>query len=390
MKKGFHFLGKISASKSIYNRALIIQSFNSSIRLLGHSQANDVVDLKKALRMWKRGKTELDCGEGGTTFRFLAIRLSREPGRYILRGRGRLLSRPHQGLFKILKQLGVQVVVRRDEVEIISKGWEIPKEITVDVSTSSQFLSALLLSSWNLPKELHLRLKGRFASEDYFLMTEKVCANFGMQVRRTNKNLYIAADQKPKSKKMIIEPDMSSAFAVAALAALGGSAKILGFPKKSLQPDHIFVRWLVQMGVQVLFKKGALIIRGAKVLKPLNASLKTTPDLFPVLSILLSVAQGVSVLRDLYNLQHKESDRLKNTQDLLRLLQRKTVSTSQKIKIFGRKELFKVKGAWNPDGDHRMVMAAQLAKVLGANLKIKHAEVVKKSFPEFLKIMRKP
>ena len=72
---------EIPSSKSLYNRALIVQSFFPDLQLLGHSTCDDVNFAKQALREFSQG-VDIHCGEGGTTFRFVCVRVSRKKGTY--------------------------------------------------------------------------------------------------------------------------------------------------------------------------------------------------------------------------------------------------------------------------------------------------------------------
>src|SRR5580698_1908660 len=108
MSHEFTFDGEISASKSLFNRALVVQSFAPSLTVLGASTADDVVAMRAALATLTAGRAEpIDCGEAGTVLRFMALRASRIPGVHTLTGSERLFARPHNELIPILSQLSV-------------------------------------------------------------------------------------------------------------------------------------------------------------------------------------------------------------------------------------------------------------------------------------------
>ena len=90
----FQFVGDLEISKSWMNRALILQSFQPHLKIVGDSSSHDVQLLKKALEKFLVGETEFYAGLGGTTFRFLALRVSRKPGSYLIRADQKLLDRP--------------------------------------------------------------------------------------------------------------------------------------------------------------------------------------------------------------------------------------------------------------------------------------------------------
>ena len=112
MSLEFNFVGKVSASKSIFNRLLIIKSFYQDFEILGDSKADDVNLMLKAVAQIKEGDNKIfECGHAGTVLRFLALRLSRKEGEFTLKGSKRLFSRPQKELLKILNQLGCDVKI---------------------------------------------------------------------------------------------------------------------------------------------------------------------------------------------------------------------------------------------------------------------------------------
>ena len=117
----------------------------------------------------------MDCGDGGTVLRFLALRASRIEGRHRLTGSPRLFSRPHEELMKILSQLGIAAEFESESLTIESAGWK-PQGDTLHVPShrSSQFASAVLLNAWDLPFDLYVSPTGAGISEGYWRMTQKM------------------------------------------------------------------------------------------------------------------------------------------------------------------------------------------------------------------------
>jgi 3-phosphoshikimate 1-carboxyvinyltransferase len=384
--KGFYFKGIIPASKSLMNRALIAQSYQPRLKLRGESRCEDVVHLKKSLKKLKSGST-FDCGDGGTTFRFLAFRVSRLPGTYLLTGSPRLRQRPQNEIKEILTQLGVQVLFEKKGMRIISRGWQQPsKPVKVDAKNSSQFLSALFLNSWELDFNLEVKVLGKITSESYFQMTTKMLKSLGLRYRVRGKTYIIARDQKLRPQSYRLESDLSSLFSVACFAALSGEAQFLEFPKKSLQPDGAFLKLFKKMGIPVLKKKNRREIRASSSLTALKANLKNCPDLFPVLATLCAFAEGRSVLFGAPQLVKKESNRIEKTAELLTKAGFDCQSRNDGLEIMGGGYQVPVKSfSFDPDSDHRLAMAAALLKSQGFKIKIKNPKVVNKSFPEFWK-----
>jgi 3-phosphoshikimate 1-carboxyvinyltransferase len=378
--KTFEFSGTLQASKSLLNRAQVIQAFSADLKINGTTNSRDVQFLKKALS--QIGST-FDVGEGGTTFRFLAFYLSRKPGTWTLTGSSRLFSRPTKALLDILQQLSIQnIKMDQTSLRFQTQGWKWTGPVSVDLSQSSQFASGLLLSAWNLDQDLELQLSQARVSDGYLGMTIQLLQQAGMEIQKTAKGLRVPRQQKVTARELVIEQDLSSAFVVAALAAARGQCQIQNFPLKSLQPDRVFVDLFEQMNIPMSREKTTLQISRAENIHPLQVSLKEAPDLFPVLCVLLSKANGTSRIFDTPQLVHKESNRLQKTSELLTKMKVKHQLEDNGIQIEGgshHHELF----VFDPDEDHRLAFAAAVAKSMGYRMRVLHPEVVDKSFPGF-------
>lgn len=364
------------------NRALIIQSYFPALKLTGDSDCDDVRYMRSGLRQLHEGKT-IDCGEGGTTFRFLALRASRTPGKHKLIGSERLFSRPQDELIRIFSQLGVEATFGKSELVIHSSGWK-PQGDTLYVPChrSSQFISGVLLNAWDLPFELFVSPMGAGVSEGYWRMTQSMVTSLGMKIDKWDHDFRIPIGQKILEAELKLEPDMSSAFSLAACAAVGGSATLLDFPQKSLQPDFVFIEILQKMNVNVLQEDSRLKVQKSPNLQGVAVKLTSAPDLFPVLAALCSLASGSSDLYGAPQLIHKESNRIKKISELLQVTGRTLVMTADGLQISGEAK----KGGrlvFNPDHDHRLAMAAAVLKMAGYDIEIEDREVTKKSFPGF-------
>jgi 3-phosphoshikimate 1-carboxyvinyltransferase len=392
----FKFQGRISASKSMLNRALILKSWKNDLVIEGDSLCEDVLYLRRALNASEGlASGRYECGHGGTTLRFLSFRLSRKVGHFFLGGQSRLLQRPQQDLVDILSSLGVVVSGSKEGLSIDSQGWQDPRgTLSVSTQLSSQFLSGLLLSSWELPFALRLKVSEERVSQGYLNMTLEMLSEAGMHWHWEEDLLLVPQGQSIKAQKMTVEPDMSSAFVVAALATIGGQAVLLNMPRYSLQPDFEFVKILREMGVGVEWCASGIKISsplsgGSTALRPVEVNLKSCPDLFPVLAVLCSLAEGVSRLFGAPQLIHKESSRIDKTAELLQLMGVSFLVRGDGMDIHGRGRLPLRNDAFlfDPAEDHRMAMAAAVASQAGYVVDLSHPQVVKKSFPDFWQIL---
>ncbi len=379
----FFFQGNIPASKSLFNRALILQSFSPALEIHGQSSCDDVLQMKAALKQLSLGKTVF-CGEAGTVLRFMALRASRQAGTYFLTGESSLLKRPQKELLSILGALSVECELEEDGLHIRSQGWKKPsKPIEINREISSQFASGLALSSWNLDFVLEFQMAAG-VSEGYWEMTLQMLRSVGMEVNRRGENWIIPSEQKIKKSGIQLEPDYSSCFAIAAAAALSGKAVLTNMTASSTQPDFMFIDLLKQMGAKIIQSQNRLEVEAPSELKALDANLSSSPDLFPVLSILCAFAKGTSNLRGAGHLVFKESNRIQKTAELLQKMGARFQVYPDGIQIEGPAKIQNpLSFRFDPAQDHRMAMAAGLLRLKSVNVEILHPQVVNKSFPEF-------
>lgn len=380
----FRFQGEIPGSKSVFNRALIVKSYFPELNLKGSSECDDVRFMRDGIRRINN-HSHIDCGEGGTTFRFMALRVSRQAGSHDLEGSLRLMSRPQKGLLDLLKQLGVQAHIQNQELKMESHGWKRPSgRIQVDTSESSQYASSLVLNAWLLDFDLEFELTGDKVSESYFLLTLEMVKSLGMRVEKTNFGYLIPAGQKVSHFAWTVEPDLSSTFTMASAAALAGEILVENFPVQSSQPDLIFLEIFKKMRVDFFVQGHCLKVKKSPNLKSVEWDLGQSPDLFPVLAVLCSWAEGVSKLYGAPHLTKKESNRIGKVADLLNLLNIRNEVLPDGMIVYGNPQQDLVKNVFfNPDKDHRMVMAAMLMKLKGHDIHIEEPDVINKSFPEF-------
>jgi 3-phosphoshikimate 1-carboxyvinyltransferase len=397
--KSFIYDGIIPASKSHMNRALICASYAKNIKLIGDSKCDDVVKMKEAfLQIDPSNKNQVfDCGAAGTVLRFLALRVSRIPGKHVLKGTERLMSRPQEELEAIFNQIGITMIKNSDSIVIEGDGWKpIHSTIIINRHISSQFASGVLLNAWDLPYDLSLKFEGESVSEGYWQLTKQVVSDFGMEfILDNDQETVVKRSSKTNISTYEVESDLSSAFAIAAFAALNGEAHFRNFPINSLQPDIAFIEVLTKMGVPLSYNQDEkyLKISKAETLIPIHFNLLNCPDLFPVLSTLCAFAIGKSILDGAPHLIYKESNRIDKSAELIHFLNATTEKLPDGMVIHSQIknwELLKAQKLWDydTDHDHRLAFAAALLESQGLPIKILHPEVVNKSFPEFWEIIK--
>ena len=385
----FAFVGRLPGSKSILNRLYVTQAYAPELSVRGTSDADDVRGMREGLAALALGKVA-DVGAAGTTLRFLALRAARVPGRHRLVGHARLFARPQDELVQILAQLGVTATLGPTSIDIAGDGW-VPRGDTLLVPSarSSQFATAVLINAWDLPFDLYVSRVGAVVSEGYWRMSVRLMESLGMKLDFWDADFRVAKGSRVTAAAVEAEIDVSSAFAVAAIAAVSGRATLLDFPERPLQPDAGFVEILRHMGVPITREGGALEVRRASRLNGVAVDLRSTPDLFPVLAVLCALAHGESALTGAPHLGFKESDRLNRVADLVR-------AAGRVVEV--RPDGLLIRGSTPPaapgpglvfdcDQDHRLAFAAATLRAAGFAVDIHQPEVVTKSFPEFWQVV---
>ncbi len=399
---------RVPASKSELIRALLIQGFEPSVRITGHSDCEDVRHVRGALASLTEGQQALDLGDSGLGFRCLALRASRHgrtagssPG-WFLKGTDRLLSRPHDELQRVLEELGCQV-------RPTPRGWTITpppggqwarSSLQVSGSVSSQFASAVLLSALDLARDFTLEVTPPFRSQGYLSLTVQALRQAGVNVHEERTEalwkLRVPARSRPVPHALLeVDGDWSTAFGLAAVAAFRGPLLLQGLSPRSGQPDRAFVEWLTRMGVPVSWQDaptGQLlrVERAPGRLRAIQVSAQDCPDLAPVFSVLASLsdpATGTCVLHSAPQLRAKESDRITQAVLLARFLGARATSRPDGFEIQGTSEEPGNRlGVFSSNQDHRQVMAAFVAHAAGFRFPVHGIDAIRKSAPEFLDV----
>lgn len=398
MSVRFQFAGSLPPSKSLQIRALLLQAYEPRIHIPMLSSCEDVQAMSAACHALRSDapQVQADCGEAGLVLRLCLAFASRRGGVTYLRGSPRLLARPHDELLRALRELGTEIEMSPSSDALIvrspGRAWRpCSQPLSLAGGTSSQFASALLLNAWDLPFALQIVVGREPVSQGYLAMSRHMAGQFGLQIEDDGDGmLTVPPGQRIVAGVASGEADVSSAFAVVALAAVAGHAHIHNFPLHSQQPDAAFVDLLRRMGVAItLDGEGLQACRAEDPLRPLSADVSGCPDLVPVLAVLCALADGRSRLFGAPHLRGKESDRIATSASLLRMLGRAVEETDDGLVIDGRP--FVQTDALTPlrfdaGRDHRLVMAAAVARYAGFPVAIENLRAVDKSFPEFLDI----
>ena len=361
------------SSKSVGHRALIAAALSggfSTISNLGDSK--DIQATRSCLSALKTGQPAgenglplMDCGESGSTLRFL-IPLSlvlRGGGHFT--GRGRLMERPQGPYFSLFQEKGIFYQQKNGVLTV--RGTLSPGRYSLPGDVSSQFITGLLFVLPLLDGDSDLVLTSPLESRGYVDLTLDVLRTFGIRVEERAGAFHVPGSQHYESRDFTVEADWSQAAFWYAANFAGGQVDIQGLNMDSKQGDKVIALQYWQLA------------------KPGEAELDVSqcPDLVPPLAAMAAVRAGTTHLTHAARLRMKESDRLSTVAAALRAMGAQVEEGPDSLTIHGQERL---PGGGTVDccNDHRIaMMAAVSAAFAQAPVKLLGAECVRKSYPEF-------
>lgn len=375
----------LPGSKSLTNRLLVLAALSESpTRITAPLQARDTALMAAALGALGVEITgdredwivtpaalhgaEIDCGLAGTVMRFVPPIAGLAMGTSTFDGDPKARTRPMGPLIRGLRQAGIEV--RDDDraalpFEVVGRGAAPGGLVEVDASTSSQFVSALLLAGARFDKGIEVVHSGASVpSLPHIEMTCAVLRSAGVEVDvevgssdGLRWRVGPAAIDVPDT---VIEPDLSNAapFLAAALVC-GGRVRIPHWPSTTHQAGDALRELLTTMGATVMLDDTGLTVEGTGRIEPLIADLHDVSELTPVLAALCALAPGESRLNGIAHIRGHETDRLAALRAELSGVGGDVTETQDGLII---KPVELHGGTWHAYADHRM---AQAGAVIG-------------------------
>lgn len=329
----------VPGSKSITNRALLLAMLaDGRSRLTGALFSDDSRHFLKCLQELgfsavadESGKTivveglggrlpkqeaSLYVGSAGTAARFLSACLGVSEGTFHMDASEQMRKRPMAPLLASLAELGCEISFEEKEgcFPFTLRGHGFAKQnISIDINSSSQFLSALLIAAALSPKDFTIDTKGTHGMA-YIEMTRRMMSQFEVRSEKGADGLYtIPAGQTYRAGDYPIEPDASAACYFYALAAiLGCSVTVNGIFKDSLQGDVAFLSILEKMGCSLQETPEGLLLGGPAdgILKGVEADMSACSDQAITLAAIAPFACGPVTITGIGHIRHQESDRI--------------------------------------------------------------------------------
>lgn len=376
------------ASKSESNRLLIIRALTKKTYPIKNlSDADDSVILDDLL---KSKNDVLNCGSGGTTFRFLLALLALKGERKLLTCSHQLKLRPVKTLVDALIKLGANINYAETvgfPPLIIGKGdFSKANSIEIEANISSQFISALLMIGPSLPNGLQIILNNKILSKPYIELTLGLMKNQGIKSNFKDNTIRIEP-QEYVSNEAIVGADWSAASYFYESAALMKTATIdmPGLHLNAMQGDKVIADLMIPFGIQTEQNSTGIKIIKSEIKRPeyFEYDFSDCPDLAQTFAFLCAGLGMEAKLNGIENLMYKETNRVHAITNEISKMGTTIMQSKNSIAIKANSQPKISNLTFNTYEDHRMAMAiAPLAAIYGS-LFIDRPDVVTKSFPSY-------
>ncbi len=401
---------KIPASKSYSQRALalaLISRKKTIIRNLGNSddELAALAILKDFEKLIYSNENSIEItnqlgskqnsiekvisfGESGLATRMFTPILTNFQFPIKLIGNGSVVNRPMDFFTEVFEKLNVKFISNNGKLPFHISDSLQPKSLILDGSLSSQFITGIIygyVASPLLRKET-LEIKN-LKSRPYVELSLEVLERFGVELTLSNDTIHFDGPYELNNCNISIEGDWSSASFLLVAAALYGEISIENLNLDSKQADKAILEVLILFGAEISMENATINVR-KKYNNAFEFDATDCPDLFPPLAVLAANANGISKIKGISRLKHKESDRalvLKKEFEKLGVKIELDSETDEMI-IYPTSKV--LSGKIHGNNDHRIVMAATiLALKTEKEISIEGAEAISKSFPDFFQIL---
>ncbi len=329
---------------------------------------------------------ELHLKNSGTSLRFLTAMVALGQGVYHLDGVARMRERPIEDLLFALNGLGASAVADhgngRPPLTVTARGLD-GGYAWVKGDVSSQFLSALLMALPLARERTTIEVNGVLVSRPYVSMTLALMEDFGVAVGNRDFRRFDIAPARYRALDYAVEPDASAASYFFALAAItGGEITVEGLGTASIQGDMAFVDVLEHMGATVVREPTRTTVKGG-ALKAVDVDMNAISDTVMTLGVTALFADGVTRIRNVAHIRHKETDRIAALAAELRKLGARVDEQHDGL-VIDPPPRNQLKGASiKTYQDHRMAMSFALAGLVVPGVVILDPGCVAKTYPGF-------
>ena len=334
-------------------------------------------------------EAEVYVGSAGTAARFLTAFLGLSKGTYHMTCSEQMKKRPMKELLVALEELGSEIIYEEEPYcfPFTIGNFECKQsKVTIDVEKSSQFLSALLISSVLLPQNFMIRVSGNHGMA-YVNMTMRMMAQFGVGVEKTITGAYRRKnDDRYHAREYDIEPDVSAACYFYALCPLlNVNVKVHNVHMDCLQGDIKFLKVLVRMGCKLDSQSDGVLMMPPKD-KFLGGSfdLSTFSDQALTLAAIAPFAKSKVCIMNVGHIRYQECNRIEAIVKNLANMGIAAVEQGNNVFILpGTPNACEVETY----EDHRVAMAFALVGTMVEGVKIQNPSCTRKTFENYFDVL---
>ncbi len=400
---------RISGSKYLANRLLIMAALSKSVCVIGNLPENEdiralfkaLVQLGYALEWPVNGKLStrgiaarkkpksavtIHCGASGTMARFIVAVAALDRQLIRITGSPRLCQRPMTPLFDALIDLGVNIESNGTTLPASIMGPIKGTRVFLPGNLSSQYASALLLVGSQLAEGLTMNLVGPVVSARYIQMTRQLLQQASVRIEQKEEQFHVLEGDILLENRVLNADPCSASYAMAAAVIAGRELILKPFDYLPEQQGEFgIIDCLVSMGCEIKMSHHQLHLKPPSKIKAINENMSDMPDIVQTLAVVACFAKGVSRFDGISHLRYKESDRIVDTANELTKLGAIVRYGDDWLEVEGG---FELKDAEiDSHDDHRMAMSLAQIGWRVENLIIKNPQVVDKSFPNFWSLM---
>ncbi|MGP3982696.1 3-phosphoshikimate 1-carboxyvinyltransferase [Streptomyces sp. KR80] len=414
----------VPGSKSVTNRGLVLASLTSEPGWLRRPlRSRDTLLMAEALRAmgvgieetvssttaaigdspdggeaWRvipaglHGPASVDVGNAGTVMRFLPPVAALADGPVRFDGDPRSYERPLHGVIGALRTLGARI---DDEgrgalpMTVYGGGALDGGLVEIDASSSSQFISALLLSAPRFNQGVEVRHVGEaLPSLPHIRMTVDMLRTAGAQVDTPESggepNVWRVSPSALLGRDLVVEPDLSNAqpFLAAALVT-GGRVTIPDWPERTTQPGDALREIFTGMGGSYELTDTGLTFTGSGRIHGIDVDLGDVGELTPGIAAVAALADSESVLRGVAHLRLHETDRLAALTKEINELGGDVTETADGLRIRPRPLHG---GVFHTYDDHRLATAAAVIGLAVDGVEVENVATTAKTLPDFTEL----
>ena len=416
----------VPGSKSMTNRALLMAAlsdgetelsgvlfsddsryFISALQSLGFETKVDEKGKKVTVKgengRIPKKEAEIYVGSAGTAARFLTAMLGMSDGIYTIQASEQMKKRPMKDLFLLLKQAGAGIEYLEKEgylpIKITGRKVnnlngkaepeKIEQKLTVqlDISKSTQFLSAMLLISPMIEEGLYIEITSEKTDGSYIKITRGMMEEWGVTSLFDGRNYEVSAGASYHMKHYIVEPDMSAAcYFYGAAAITGGLALVRNVHMDNSQGDRKFLEVLEKIGCSVTDSEEGIVVEGPAdgKIKGIDIDMNDFSDQTMTLAAMAPFASEKVHISHIGHIRLQESDRIHAIVTELTRVGIHCEETEDSITVYPGKPHAALIETYE---DHRMAMAFSLIGLKTEGIVIQNPMCCRKTFENYFELL---